>query len=345
MVAIKRAEQLCVSTPTVFTNLSSSSHIKTLKCVTLSNVLPGQVWFPDSTTYASSLASYFSAQQSSVQPQCIVSPGTPEDVSSTMHTVFSLNGINGTSTTACKFAIRSGGHASFTGASNIQDGLTIDLRSLNSIQISQDKSQVTVGAGATWDDVYYKLYGMNLSANGPRSSGLGIGGVSTGGGISFFGPRYGWTSDMVTNFEVVLYNGSIVNANDRTHSDLLWALRGGSNNFGIVTRITMETFEQGDLWGGVVFHESSTSDAQIAAFCDFNELAAEDEFASLITTFAFSRARGVNIVNNMEYTKAVGKPPIFEKFTKIPYWKSTLRITNITDLLSETAKLKSNGLR
>ncbi|KAF2730928.1 putative oxidoreductase [Polyplosphaeria fusca] len=314
-------------------------------CLALSISLPGQVWFPGNETYVTSLASYFSAQQSSIQPQCIVSPKTAEDISLIMHTISSRISSNNTCPSDCKFAIRSGGHASLIGASNIPDGLTIDLRALNSIQISQDQSLVTVGAGAVWDDVYSRLHHVNRSVAGPRSAGIGVGGVAIGGGISFFGPRYGWTSDAVTDFEVALYNGSIVNANSDTNSDLLWALRGGSNNFGIVTHVTMQAFEQRDLWGGYIFHESSTADAQIAAFFYFNNATTYDEFASLISTFSYSAAGGFNIVNSLEYTKAVSNPPIFRKFMDIPYFGSTLRITNMTDLLSETAKLQPNGLR
>jgi FAD/FMN-containing dehydrogenase len=262
-----------------------------------------------------------------------------------MHTISSLINNNGTSPSDCSFAIRSGGHASFTGASNIPDGVTIDLRALKDIEISQDRSQVSVGAGAVWDDVYSRLYNTNLSVAGPRSSGIGVGGVTLGGGLSFFGPRYGWTSDTVTSFEAALYNGSIVNANKSSNSDLLWALRGGSNNFGIVTRVTLQAFEQGDLLGGYVFHESSMADAEITAFSQFNNASTYDEFASLISTFAYSASGGINIVNNIVYTKAIRDPPVFRKLMDIPSLGSTLRITNITDLLSETAKLQPIGLR
>jgi FAD/FMN-containing dehydrogenase len=252
---------------------------------------------------------------------------------------------NHNDSSGCKLAIRSGGHASFIGASNIPDGVTIDLRTLNVIEINQGQSQISVGAGAVWDDIYASLQNVKLGVAGPRSSGIGVGGIVLGGGLSFFGPRYGWTSDTVTNFEVVLYNGSIINSNEKVNSDLLWALRGGSNNFGIVTCVTLQTFEQGDLLGGYTFHESSTASAQIAGFSNFNNVAAYDEFASLISTFAYSASGGVSIVNNIEYTKAVSDPSVFQKLIDIPSVGSTLRITNITDLLGETARLQPIGLR
>lgn len=56
---------------------------------------------------------------------------------------------------------------------------------------------------------------------------------------------------MLTVSEVVLPSGEIVNANATSNSDLWRALKGGSNNFGVVTRIDLKTFPQGKFWGGL----------------------------------------------------------------------------------------------
>lgn len=52
--------------------------------------------------------------------------------------------------------------------------------------------------------------------------------------------------------QVVLANGTICNANANSHPDLWYALKGGSNNFGVVTRIDLKTFAQGKFWGGSI---------------------------------------------------------------------------------------------
>jgi len=74
------------------------------------------------------------------------------------------------------------------------------------------------------------------------------------GGISFLSQKHGWSADTIRNFEVVLPNGTIANVNRRSNPTLFSALRGGGNNFGIVTRFDMETFPQGKLWGGYQFY-------------------------------------------------------------------------------------------
>lgn len=65
--------------------------------------------------------------------------------------------------------------------------------------------------------------------------------------MSFFAPRYGFACDNVINFEVVLASGDIVNANAHENPDLWFALKGGSNNFGVVTRFDLRTFKQGKI--------------------------------------------------------------------------------------------------
>lgn len=64
------------------------------------------------------------------------------------------------------------------------------------------------------------------------------------GGLSFLSSQYGWAANNVVNFEVVLANGTVVNANAKENTDLFAALKGGGNNFGIVTAYTLQTHPQ-----------------------------------------------------------------------------------------------------
>ena len=102
----------------------------------------------------------------------------------------------------CPFAVKSGGHAAFAGASNIEGGVTIDLARLKQIQVSSDRTLTRVGAGNRWVDVYSHLDPMQLSVVGGRVADIGVGGLTLGGGISFFSGRYGWALDSVINYEV-----------------------------------------------------------------------------------------------------------------------------------------------
>ena len=83
----------------------------------------------------------------------------------------------------CKFAVRGGGHMSWAGAANIQDGVTIDLGLMKAVTVSPDSKTASVGSGARWQDVYLKLDAMSLSVAGGRVYDVGVGGLLLGGGF------------------------------------------------------------------------------------------------------------------------------------------------------------------
>lgn len=92
------------------------------------------------------------------------------------------------------------------------------------------------------------------------------------------------------NYEVVLANGRIINANANENSDLWLALRGGSNNFGVVTRFDMKTFKQGQLWGGTIYYNISTVSEQLKALFDVNS-EDNDQDAALIMNFGYDQGQ------------------------------------------------------
>ncbi|QRW12973.1 FAD-binding domain protein [Ceratobasidium sp. AG-Ba] len=98
---------------------------------------------------------------------------------------------------------------------------------------------VDVGSGLVWDDVYAALQPHGVTVVGGRVTGVGVGGFTLGGGYSWLSNQYGLTIDTVTEFEVVLPNGTITAASEGLNPDLFFGLKGGFNNFGIVTKFTL----------------------------------------------------------------------------------------------------------
>ena len=331
--------------------------------------------YPGSSVYLSSLQSYFSAQEEQVSPACIVTPSNTKNVATAIKTLASI--FRGNASQG-HFAIRGGGHTSTAGSANIEGGVTLDLRAIDGVVVNEEKTTASVGGGAIWGDVYMTLDAMNLSVSGGRVSGVGVGGLTTGGrcpsnfslssfemtlvhgkitaastltvgmvgGISFFSPRFGFVCDNVENYEIVLASGAIVNANINERRDLWTALRGGSNNFGVVTRFDLRTFVQGKFWGGVIQYPISTAPAQINAFSDFSSATDYDIYASLITSFAYTSAQGYAVVNDIEYTKPIVNPEVFQPLTAIePQYASTMRISNLSDFANELSSFSPNGNR
>ncbi|KAL3460314.1 hypothetical protein BJX64DRAFT_290313 [Aspergillus heterothallicus] len=210
---------------------------------------------------------------------------------------------------------------------------------------------VSIGPGTTWSEVYSLLDPLNLSVPGGRAGQVGVGGLTLGGGISYFSPRYGWTCDSVTNFEIFLADGRIVNANERENPELRTALCGAGNaDFGIVTRLDFATFAQEKIWGGFVYYPLETVQGQIRAFEGFeglNSAEGYDEFASLIMSFGFSAGVGGAVVNSVVYTKEVEEEylDVYAPFFELSSVTSTVRTAPLSEIATEQGAFSPDGRR
>jgi FAD/FMN-containing dehydrogenase len=135
---------------------------------------------------------------------------------------------------------RSGGH-SYVGASG-GNGLVLDLRRLDTIEFDRTSGLVVVGTGSTLGSIYRALHCEHgLSIPSGTCPGVGIGGITQGGGWGWASREFGLTCDRLVGARVVLANGSILDTDSPGGSDLLWALRGGGGGaFGIATEFRFE---------------------------------------------------------------------------------------------------------
>ncbi|KAL8736033.1 MAG: hypothetical protein Q9166_000595 [cf. Caloplaca sp. 2 TL-2023] len=317
-----------------------------MACHELQAVLKA-VFFPQQAAYDQSLSTYWSQQEQKLTPSCIVSPQNTQDVSRAIQVLSKYQAAGNSTTAGCQFAIRGAGHTPWAGSANIDNGVTIDMRSIKSVDLNRAKTVVSVGAGARWSAVYQVLDAVGLGAAGGRLADVGVGGLITGGGMSYFGPRYGFVCDQVVNYNIVLANGTAVNANSRENPDLWFALKGGSNNFGVVTRFDLKVFPQGKLWGGTIYNPIDTLPAQIQAFSDFNNATNYDTNAAMINTYGYASQIGSwTVANLLVYTKREVNPPVLRPFTDIkPQFVNTMRLTNLSDITSEQVKNAPYGLR
>ncbi|KAL4769847.1 FAD-binding domain-containing protein [Aspergillus nidulans var. acristatus] len=280
--------------------------------------LPNRVSYPSDPEYALSQTSYYTIFERDLHPSCIFRPQTTTDVSrfiklaTSNSTVTTANARQGSS----KFAIRSRGHTLFSGAANINAGVIIDLRSLSSLSISADRKTASVGGGALFSDLYPELETQNLTVMGGRVPGIGVGGFTTGGGLSYLSRERGFAGDNVYGYEVVLGNGSIVYASADENRDLWLALKGGSSNFGIVTRFDLAAFEQGLMWGGIVGF-NYTRDAVQAHADAFSEFMKEENFdkkAMMAMILSFTDHGGFGIADSVFYTQPIPRPVVYQPF-------------------------------
>jgi FAD/FMN-containing dehydrogenase len=136
------------------------------------------------------------------------------------------------------------------------------------------------------------------------------------GGISFFSPEYGWACDSVVNFQLVLANGDIVDANATSRPDLFAALKGGQSNFGIVTRFDLKSYPGRSMWGGRISFAPKADAALLSAFTQFKS-GTYDPYAAGWLTFRFNgSSKQVNPTTVLWYTRPELKPGALGNLTE-----------------------------
>jgi FAD/FMN-containing dehydrogenase len=149
-------------------------------------------------------------------------------------------------------AIRGGGHNG-AGLASIDDGLVIDLSALNGVEVDAANRTVEIGGGALLSDVDKATNAQGLATPAGIIASTGAGGLMLGGGIGHLSRGFGLSIDNILGAEVVLADGSVVNANADENPDLYWAIRGGGGNFGVVTSITAQLHPVDNVVAGPMF--------------------------------------------------------------------------------------------
>ena len=146
-------------------------------------------------------------------------------------------------------AVRSGGH-SLARLSMIDDAIVVDLSGMKRVVIDPATRTAHVQAGATSGDVAGPANQFGLALSTGDTSTVGMGGLTTGGGIGFMVRKYGLAIDNLLSARVVTADGEIVTASASQHPDLFWAIRGGGGNVGIITEFEYRLAPVGQILGG-----------------------------------------------------------------------------------------------
>lgn len=186
--------------------------------------------------------------------------------------------VRGAASTGIPFAVRGGGHG-YLRQGTVANGLVLDLRLLAGAEADPAARVGVAFAGTTAGEYTAVAERHGLATGFGDTASVGVPGIALGGGIGFLSRRDGLTVDNMLSAEVVLADGSLVEASETANADLFWALRGGGGNFGVVTRLRLRLSEAGIVTGGILAFEPDprTVSALVAAAAE-----APDELSLMI---------------------------------------------------------------
>jgi hypothetical protein len=155
-----------------------------------------------------------------------------------------------------EIAVRGGGH-DVLGESVCEGGVLIDLGPMKGIQVDPEGGVASLQSGLRAGEVNEFLQTHNLAAALGCNPGVGISGLTLGGGLGWFLGRFGATCDDLVAAEVVTADGRVLRASEDENADLFWGLRGGGGNFGIATSFQLRCHPVGQVTGGFVAYRGS----------------------------------------------------------------------------------------
>ncbi|KAL1607605.1 hypothetical protein SLS60_002539 [Paraconiothyrium brasiliense] len=306
----------------------------------LSQSVPGHVYGPGSDVYEAETKAMWS-QAAWLRPSAVFVPSSPQQLAEAVP-MMARNNI--------RFSIRSGGHMPVPGHASVDgDGVLIGTTRLTGLQLMPLPNDFGVpylaaGAAHTWKDIYEYLAPHDLIVVGGRVLGVGSS-LLLGGGISFLSGKHGFAANNVVNFQMLLASGEIVNANQKSHPDLFWALKGGSNNFGIVLRYDIKVYPEEKVWGGAVAWGSEQTQAALDAQTEFmsRKTGPNDPIAAIMSNMEIDASgtltTGAMLVSSGNDTSSM------ELFKKIPAVFSTLSHQRFLTLVSPTSVYSARDKR
>jgi len=211
------------------------------------------------------------------------------------------------------------------------------------VNLNSHTMTVDVGSGLVWDDVYRALDPLGVNVVGARATGIGVAGFLLGGGYSYLTSQYGLAIDNIVAYELILPDGTITEVTATSSPDLFFALKGGYNNFGIVTRFTLKAYRQGQVWGGTLqFAEAQISNITSATATFASNV--KDPKAAIITTYLYFL--GQPAISMLIFYDGPNPPAgMFDDFLSLPAASSDISTRSFVSLYESPQSNGTAGLR
>jgi FAD/FMN-containing dehydrogenase len=165
-------------------------------------------------------------------------------------------------------SVRGGGH-NVAGTAVVERGVVLDLSAIRNVTVDLERKTVRAGGGARLGDVDHETQAFGLATPFGVVSRTGIAGLTLHGGMGFLTRRLGLSCDNLIGADVVTADGQLIHADGDSHSDLLWALRGGGGNYGVVTSLEYQLHPVGpEVFMAITFYPADAGSEGLRVFQD-----------------------------------------------------------------------------
>ncbi len=223
------------------------------------------------------------------------------------------------------FAVQSTGHGTYVPSDG---GVLLKTSAMTRVLVDPSRGVARVGAGARWRDVLAAAAPFGLAPLSGSSPDVGIAGYTLGGGLSWLSRRFGFAADSVLRAQVVTADGRIVTASGDEHPELLWALRGGGGNFGVVTSLEFRLHRVASVWSGSAVFPLDQAAVTLASYREWIATA-PDELSTAVVLMpswpstgapAFAiRAMSSGSLDALRALYRVAGTPIWEDFRETSF--------------------------
>ena len=177
-------------------------------------------------------------------------------------------------------AVRGGGH-NVAGTAVCDGGVVLDCSPMKGVWVDPAARTVRAQAGLLWSELDRETQSFGLATTGGIISHTGVAGLTLGGGLGWLMRKHGLAADNLLAADVVTAAGECLRASEREHSDLLWGLRGGGGNFGVVTSFEYRLHPVGPMvLAGVVLYPAASAREVLSRYREF-AASAPDELTTI----------------------------------------------------------------
>ena len=234
----------------------------------LAQDLQGRLSMPGDQRYAAATAIW--AKPIGRRPRAVVHCRAPEDVQLA---------IRAGRDCEVPISVRGGGH-DWAGRA-LCEGIVIDLSAMNAVAICPDKTAARISGGARAADVVARTDSLGLAPVTGSVGAVGMAGLTLGGGYGPLIGRFGLALDNLVAATVVLADGRIAVTTSEEEEDLLWALRGGGGNFGVVIEMRHRLHDLPAVRSGLLIYPFADAEAILDGYADIANSAPAELSAQL----------------------------------------------------------------